>query len=125
MSKKVLSLMISAMVLVGCTDTATYDFEGESDHWKVTYTVEIHGDRLEHRAGQIEYIGGEPIPEEEIDYFIKNTAGRTLLDDKGISKVGGSNGHCNRQCVIDESEIIEATIGWEGEEEKVELKYGN
>lgn len=124
--KKALLILLFAAILSGCTDTEAFDFEGESDHWKVTYTVEIHGDRLEHKAGQIEYIGVEPTPKEEVSYVIKNnTAGLVLLDDKGISKVGGSSGDCSKQCIVDESEIMEATIGWEGNEEKIELSYGN
>ena len=125
MLKKALLILIFAVILFGCTETKAFDFEGEGDYWKVTYTVEIQGDRLEYKAGQIESIGEEPAPKEEVDYFIKNTAGSVLLDDKGISKVGGSSGHCNKQCLVDESEIMEATMSWEGNEETVELKHGN
>lgn len=123
---KVLLVLIISVFLSACSETDVFDFEGKSDNWKVIYTVEILDEQREHTKAKIEYIGEKPIPDDEVSYIIESDSGKmsgeASLDDKGVIEIGGHKNSCSKcTFLVDESEIIKATISWKENFEELKL----
>ncbi len=128
--KKVLFLLLISIFLSGCTQTETevFNFEGESDNWKVIYTAEILDAQKAQTKLKIQYIGEESIPEEgEGGYTLETNSdimgGSMSLDDKGVVEIEGLAGDCN-DCLylyVDENEDLTSSISWNGNIEELKL----
>lgn len=130
MLKKVLLLLLISVILGACSKTKIVDFEGKSDNWKVIYTVEILDEQREHTKAKIEYIGENPVPDDEVSYIIETDggkmAGNTSLDDNGMVEIGGSKRSCSDcKIILDESKNIKATISWKENLEELLLSSNN
>ncbi|MFD2628011.1 hypothetical protein [Oceanobacillus kapialis] len=123
--KKVLLVLFISVILSACSETEIIDFEGESDNWRVIYTVEILDEQIEQTKVKIEYSGEESIPD-EVSYIIEFDSGKmegnTSLNDKGLVKIGGRGRLCSECIFMNESENIKATISWKENTEKLKLK---
>lgn len=123
--KKVVLVLLISLILSACSETKIFDYEGESDNWKVIYTVEILDEQIEQTKVTIEYNGMESI-QDEVSYIIETDSGKmkgnTSLNDKGLIEIEGRGRRCNECTFINESEYIKATISWKENTEELKLK---
>lgn len=130
--KKIFIVMVMAFLLSGCTGGEKLNFSGSSANWEVVYTAEVTGETDQQTSGTIQYIGNSEAPE-AIDYKIEykneinnssagNSETEASLSGDSVKFEGTVCGNC---AIIQEDEVIEAEITWNGETETIILENDN
>ena len=131
--KKILSIFFCVFLLSGCSeDVKTYEYTGESDHWKAVYKYEVQylksGENRSEKELKLTYIGDiKKIPSNtviEYKYKIGSKGGSQTLEFEEINKsieIKDSGGGLNVS-TLEGSEIGTITISWDGNSEEFEIK---
>ncbi|MFF2450565.1 hypothetical protein ACFVSW_26325 [Neobacillus sp. NPDC058068] len=123
MIKKVFVIFLfSSLILMACSKTKVMNFTGESENWYVDYEVKVFDENSESTHFTIKYKGKDPKPQ-KIKYNIEYGSGKTDGTDNlnnGELNLGGHS--CSGCAVIQEDDVMEVTITWNGELETFNLK---
>ena len=131
--RKILSIFFCVFLLSGCSeDVKTYEYAGQSDHWKAVYKYEVQyltsGENRSKNELKLTYIGDiEKIPSNtviEYKYNIGSKSGSKTLELEETNKsieIEDSGGGLNAS-ILEGSEIGTITILWDGKSEEIEIK---
>ncbi|PPA70912.1 hypothetical protein [Jeotgalibacillus proteolyticus] len=116
--KRILCLLLLSFVLVtGCTSEERLIFSGEGDHWKAQYIAD-RSENDQAASGSVSYIGEEAVPdriEYRLEYGSAGSNGDVPLKDGAANLNRSSCGNCS---VLQKDSEILVTITWEGKTEE-------
>lgn len=120
---KKLLFVVLLFVVSGCLNHAYTVFEGESEHWSATYTVEEPGQDMNRKTLEMRYTGDNPEAIRHVKYEYKAPGGSGSGEMDGLpggrTLTAGSGG---TGMIPSTDSVIEVIIEWDGNKEEMELK---
>ncbi|MEK5080034.1 hypothetical protein MKX73_13985 [Solibacillus sp. FSL W7-1436] len=113
-SSKIGILILFSIILLSACIQKDYTFFGESENWRVQYTV-TDDSGCNSTKGYIKYLGNDPMPE-QLEFSVDNTEGASVsLDENGMFFLpyGCSN--------ATEGSELKAKIKWNNQSETIQL----
>lgn len=118
-----LSLLL-LLILSGCSDSNTFSFSGESEHWSAELKVTQTKDDYENQNFTLQYKGKDLKSIGEITFKVDTNAGgfggdKVSLDKNGILKYIDEANPSNAK-VIEDAEV-NVTVEWNNHTENIKL----
>ena len=119
-----LVLVLSLSVLTACGGDEKLSYVGESENWKVKYTVNNKGNEEVERAIDLEYLGSNISDVEEFQFAVKTEIGKwgqgiIELDENGFYASSGTTKFKGNLNIKDKPVF---TINWNNNEEEIILE---
>lgn len=121
--KRMLLVVLTALLLSGCMGLEERILRAESSNWKAEYVLNIQNQRDMQMSGYIAWIG-EGEPPEIIYYKLQHGLTSTSEGDGYVyeNRVNLGNSSCQNCAIPDKNQNAVLTIMWDGQEEELVLE---